>query len=308
MTRAPASIRIWIRQHLREETPRARSLIVTIFGDSVTPYGDGLWLGDLIALLRPFGVNERLVRTSVYRLVQAGWLVARREGRRSYYAPGPSGRRRFRHAYQRVYAPPPSWDHGWTLAILPKNGNHADARATLRRELEWEGFAGLAPGVYLRPSDDAGVAREVVDELGLTQSVAILAARAPDGATRQPFAALAAQCWNLAPAAEGYARFRGRFAPLTALIGRGNAPTPEQSFVVQTLLIDAFRWATLHDPRLPAPLLQADWPGHAALELCRTLYRKLYRRTRAHLAVTLEGDVGAGTVPEAILERFGGLG
>ncbi|MGH8155195.1 MAG: phenylacetic acid degradation operon negative regulatory protein PaaX [Rhodanobacteraceae bacterium] len=308
MSRAPASIPTWIRRHLREETPRARSLIVTIFGDSVTPYRDGLWLGDLIALLRPFGVNERLVRTSVYRLAQAGWLVPRREGRRSYYALGPGGRRRFRHAYQRVYAPARPWDNGWTVAVLPRNGNHADVRAALRRELEWEGFAGLAPGVYLRPSDDAGAAREVVDELGLAGSVAIFEARAPDAADGRPFTALAAQCWNLAPAAEGYARFLDRFAPLTALIGRGKTATPEQSFVVQTLLIDAFRWATLHDPRLPTPLLPADWPGHAARVLCRTLYGHLFRRTGTQLATVLGADIGAGTIPDAVLERFGGIG
>lgn len=305
MPRAPASIPTWTRRHLREETPRARSLIVTIFGDSVTPYRDGLWLGDLIALLRPFGVNERLVRTSVYRLVQSGWLVARREGRRSYYALGPGGRRRFRHAYQRVYAPAPTWNRGWTVAILPRNGNHADARGALRRELEWEGFAALAPGVYLRPSDDAGAAREVVNELGLAGSVTILEARAPDGADAQPFAALAAQGWNLAPAAAGYARFLDRFAPLTALIGSAEAATPEQSFVIQTLLIDAFRWATLHDPRLPAPLLPADWPGHAARELCRTLYRRLWRNTAAQLASIMGADAGTGAVP--IRDRFGGI-
>lgn len=307
MSRAPASIPTWIRRHLREETPRARSLIVTIFGDSVTPYRDGLWLGDLIALLRPLGVNERLVRTSVYRLVQAGWLVARREGRRSYYALGPGGRRRFRHAYQRVYAPAPAWNRGWTLAILPRNGNHADARVALRRELEWEGFAALAPGVYLRPSDDAGAALEVVDELGLAGSVAIFEAHAPDAVDGQPFAALAAQGWNLAPAAAGYARFLDHFAPLTALIGNAATATPEQSFVVQTLLIDAFRWATLHDPRLPASLLPADWPGHAARELCRTLYRQLYRRTGEQLATILGAGIGAGKIPDTVLKRFGGI-
>jgi phenylacetic acid degradation operon negative regulatory protein len=49
--------------------PPARSLLVTVFGDSVAPHGGRAWLGSLIGLLAPFGISERLVRTSVYRLV-----------------------------------------------------------------------------------------------------------------------------------------------------------------------------------------------------------------------------------------------
>ncbi|MDN5872183.1 MAG: phenylacetic acid degradation operon negative regulatory protein PaaX, partial [Nitrococcus sp.] len=47
---------------------RAGSLIITVYGDAIAPRGGTVWLGSLIALLTPLGLNQRLVRTSVFRL------------------------------------------------------------------------------------------------------------------------------------------------------------------------------------------------------------------------------------------------
>ena len=48
---------------------RAGSLIITVFCDTVSQHGNAVWLGSLIDALSPFGLNQRLIRTSVYRLV-----------------------------------------------------------------------------------------------------------------------------------------------------------------------------------------------------------------------------------------------
>ena len=53
-------------------TLRAGSLITTVFGDSIAPRGGTVWLGSLIRAMAEFGVNERLVRTSVFRLAREG--------------------------------------------------------------------------------------------------------------------------------------------------------------------------------------------------------------------------------------------
>lgn len=43
----------------QEQTPiRASSLIITLYGDAVEPHGGTVWLGSLIGLLEPFGINE----------------------------------------------------------------------------------------------------------------------------------------------------------------------------------------------------------------------------------------------------------
>jgi phenylacetic acid degradation operon negative regulatory protein len=74
-------------------TMRAGSLITTVFGDSIAPRGGTLWLGSLINTMADFGISERLVRTSVFRLVKDGWLQSRQIGRRSYYSLTDDGHR-----------------------------------------------------------------------------------------------------------------------------------------------------------------------------------------------------------------------
>ncbi|WP_229507771.1 hypothetical protein [Massilia sp. Dwa41.01b] len=70
----------WIGHFLSLEPPRSKSLVMTVMGDAIAPHGGAAWLGSLIELLAPLGVTDRLVRTSVFRLVQEGWLTASREG------------------------------------------------------------------------------------------------------------------------------------------------------------------------------------------------------------------------------------
>ena len=65
--------------------PNAKSLIVTLFGDAISPHGGVVWLGSLVDLVAPFGLNERVVRTSVFRLSKDGWLTSTQVGRRSAY-------------------------------------------------------------------------------------------------------------------------------------------------------------------------------------------------------------------------------
>ncbi len=95
----------WVQRYLEEEEPRSKSLMISVFGDSIAPYADGIWLGDVIELMEPLGINERLVRTSAFRLIDEGWLSARREGRRSYYTLTATGTRRFETAYHHIYTP-----------------------------------------------------------------------------------------------------------------------------------------------------------------------------------------------------------
>jgi phenylacetic acid degradation operon negative regulatory protein len=112
----------WIRRVLAAAPPKAKSLVVTVWGDSIAPHGGAVWLSGLIGLLAPFGINERLVRTSVYRLAQEGWLSARQDGRRSLYRLTSQGQRRFEHAYRRIYAPPATdpWDGDWFAKVLTR--------------------------------------------------------------------------------------------------------------------------------------------------------------------------------------------
>ena len=107
----------------------------------------------LIELLAPMGVSQRLVRTSVFRLTREGWLMAEKVGRRSYYGLTGAGRRRFEKAFKRVYSGvQPAWDGAWTLVVL--NQLNADLRRDTRQELEWMGFGAFAPTVLAHPGVD----------------------------------------------------------------------------------------------------------------------------------------------------------
>src|ERR1700679_2838363 len=140
-----------IRKFHRQRPIRGGSLLITIFGDAIAPRGGVITLGSLISLAQPFGLAERLVRTSVGRLASDGWLVARRDGRRSEYQLTPTGQNRFAEATRRIYgAIPDSWDAQWTLLILPPgNGGR---RQDVRDELRWLGFGQVSPGVFAHPN------------------------------------------------------------------------------------------------------------------------------------------------------------
>src|SRR5579864_1573064 len=100
-----------LRRFRNQRPVRGGSLLVTIFGDSIAPRGGVVTLGSLIQLAAPFGLTERLVRTSVARLAHDDWLVARKDGRRSEYRLTPRGQQRFAEATQRIYSKAPdSWD------------------------------------------------------------------------------------------------------------------------------------------------------------------------------------------------------
>src|ERR1700687_3582811 len=62
----------WIGRALAAAPPKAKSLVATVWGDSIAPHGGAVWLSALIALLAPFGINERLLRTRVYPLPPGG--------------------------------------------------------------------------------------------------------------------------------------------------------------------------------------------------------------------------------------------
>src|SRR3989440_11623619 len=118
----PAPVRALLRSCRGQVRLRGGPLLIAVFGDSIGPRGGAVTLGSLIRLAAPFGLTERLVRTSVARLARDGWLVAKRSGRRSEYRLTRSGAERFAEATQRIYGESPrEWDGRWTLLVLPSS-------------------------------------------------------------------------------------------------------------------------------------------------------------------------------------------
>jgi phenylacetic acid degradation operon negative regulatory protein len=287
----------------RQRPMRAGSLLVTMFGDAISPRGGAVTLGSLIRLAEPFGIPERLVRTSVGRLANDGWIESRRAGRQSEYFLTEHGKARFAEATQRIYGEAPrSWDGQWTLIFLP-TGPRA-RRETLREELMWLGFGQVSPGVLAHPSRTVADTREQLEELQVNGSAVVMRAASEGTAGDQ---ALLVSGWDLAELARSYQRFVTTFEPLRTLMGR-TAPSPETAFVVRTLLIHEYRKIHLRDPLLPHSLLPRDWIGATAYELCRDLYRAVFPAAEQHVsavAETLDGSLAAPA--RDTFRRFGGL-
>lgn len=292
-------------RRFRSQRPlRGGSLLITIFGDAIAPRGGAVTLGSLIGLTRPFGLAERLVRTSVARLAAEGWLAATRHGRRSEYRLTDNGRRLFAEATRRIYGvSPSSWDGQWTLAVLPPSGSRS--RRDIREKLRWLGFGQLSPGVYAHPACALEEARGWLASLGCANHSWVLKS-ATEGLTTDR--RLAAEGWNLAEIARRYRRFRDTFAPVAAAVEDSEALPPQSAFLVRTLLIHEYRKIHLQDPLLPPPLLPADWAGSEAYELSARLYGSVFAAAEQFLSETGRTMEGALPLPSArVHERFGGV-
>ncbi len=307
MARKFNNLQAWATRALRDDPPRSKSLILTIFGDSLHPYTSSIRLADLMKLLEPFHINAQLTRTSAFRLAAEQWLHSRREGRISRYALTPSGVERVEHAYHRIYDPPwPVWDGSWTILIAGQEGSSPAARAHLRRELEWAGYGRIAGKLYLHPRPDALALAEVLRRLKRTEDVAVLRGRDLDGWTGSRVASFTSKCWNLDGVAADYDHFIKRYRPVLPLLS--TPPDARSAFVLQTLLIHSFRRIVLHDPRLPAALLPNHWPGYAAYDLCRDIYRQTYRGVLTYLNQHLDQPRRSDLHPSPeMLRRLGGL-
>lgn len=293
---------------------RSGSLIVSVFGDAILPRGGGIWLGSLIQLLEPLGLNERLVRTSAYRLGKDGWLASDMQGRRTNYHLTTAGCRRFEEAARHIYAAiSPTWDHRWRLVLVVGALEHR-VRERLRRALFWHGFGEWGTDCFVHPSAELNtlfddLATEGQGEV-LPQLLPLVAAN-PRLLNSANDADLVAKAWNLAQLADSYRTFVARYIPMLVEWSNGsgphhNAPPDAQTaFLLRTLLIHDYRRLLLRDPELPDVLLPNKWPGHEARALCRDLYRRLLSPSEQHLNTHLQlADGVIPSVSTVLMERF----
>jgi len=237
----------WVRRTLAADPPRAKSLIVTVWGDALAPHGGSVWLAGLIRLMSAFDINERLVRTSVFRLAADGWLARESQGRRSRYRLTRDGARRFDDAYRRIYQrPPDDWHGQWEILLAERVG--VPARAALREELAWAGFGAMGSTVFLRPHEPARELPSIVEAQGIADRVTVAIASSFAG---RSIDAAVPEAWDLASLAAHYRRFLARFGGVIDQFRQGEAHDPAQCFAVRTMLIHAYRRVLLRDPLLP---------------------------------------------------------
>ncbi|UHL65160.1 phenylacetic acid degradation operon negative regulatory protein PaaX [Paralcaligenes sp. KSB-10] len=306
MPEPQSTLQLLIHALLQRDPPRAKSLSVTLLGDAIGPHGGNIWLSDLIDLVTPLGINERLLRTSVFRLVAQDWLQSERHGRRSLYRLSESGQELTAAASERIYVGSRNdWNGDWTLVILPRFGNSSlDGRGALRRELVWAGFGAIAPGIFALPRNQTVRARKVLAKLKVTDKALILSAHDMNKGQGLLLGSLVSQCWDLENVAQQYRQFSDTFAPMLEAIDGHTRPM--QAFAVRALTIHEWRRIVLHDPQLPQQMLPVDWPGHAARELCGKLYWKVFDLAEEHLNQVIQRDPSHfQALKPHVYQRFG---
>ena len=225
-------------------------------------------MGSLIELLGALGQSETNVRTVLSRMAKQGWLEAEREGRRSYYALTPRGRRLLEEGETRIHRPrrTEEWDGEWTLLAYSIPEERRAQRDRLRVRLEWLGFGSLGNGLWVTPHDVADRVRAIAEELEVEEYLELFRG-AHLGLS--DVESLVRQCWDLGRLNERYGEFIDRhLEACVALEEEGpDSVDPRTAFIRRFHLVHEFREFPLRDPFLPSTLQPEDWAGECALSL-----------------------------------------
>ena len=299
-----------LREFRLQKRVRAGSLILTVFGDSILPRGGRVWLGSLIRLLEPLDLNERLIRTAVFRLAKDEWLRAETMGRRAEYVLTAQGRRLIEEASRHIYASyAPLWDRRWRMVMVVGDLEPA-LREKVYKSLIWQGFGMLNWDCYVHPSAELPAVLDALVAEGLTPALgALLPLFAADVRSAQTASdlELVRRAWDLSAMAEAYGDFVAVYQPILDELQHEHLVdmSDQDAFLLKTLLIHDYRHLLLRDPQLPDVLLPPNWPGQQARLLCKALYKRLEPAANRHLDAGL--CLADGSVPEvdhAIAVRF----
>lgn len=295
-----------IDQFIQTSPIHANSLIVTVYGDTICPHGGSIWLGSLIKLVKPLGVNERLVRTCVFRLSEKNILKSRQIGRRSFYALTDKGLRQFASAASRIYAPDlASWDGQWRLVITLLGELNPEQREQLRKELFWLGFTHITTGIFAHPTADLAEVSTLIKELQIEEHVAILQANTPEADNIPVANRLIRHCFKTEALDEEYTEFNQQFAPVLATALITDDPDPELCFLIKILLIHKYRRILLREPELPKELVEANSASQQARRITAQLYAAIVPFADQYFKQVSVCEKGAfAEPPRAYYQRF----
>jgi phenylacetic acid degradation operon negative regulatory protein len=279
-------------------------MIVTLFGDVVSQHGGWIWMGSIIETLAPLGFHERLVRTSVYRLVQSDWLEVKKFGRKSYYCFSETAHSHYERVARRIYISEPiDWDGKWLL-VMPVSVPE-DKREALKKSLLWQGFNTLANGLYAHPSSERRSLDETLLELKLAKDVAVFSAAMDDLYSLSVIKDLVHRKWDIEALQDYYQEFLGFYRSLNSKVDVTSL-SPAESFMYRSTLIHDYRRIQLRDQDLPRELLPNGWVGYEAQDLVKKLYTQLAKPSIAYIEAQLFNAQGLLSPPTSkFYSRFG---
>ena len=234
----------------------ARSALFDVYGDHLRTRGNQAPVASLVRMLDPVGIAAPAVRTAISRMVMQGWLEPTQlETGRGYRATA-QAIRRLDEAAERIYGRTDRpWDGSWQLVVVSPPAARA-ARARLRADLVFVGYAELADHVWISPRP-RGELDSLLERAGARAATARVVEFSPP-----PL-----EAWDLAALRSSYARWLVAAPRLVAehLVAEGD---PDRAaFAARFHLVHEWRKFLFADPGLPAELLPEDWPGRPAAAL-----------------------------------------
>lgn len=259
----------------------ARSLLMTILGEFVLPFGQQVWTATLVRALMMADIEEKSARQALARIAAEGWLSSDRVGRRVRWSLTDAGRDLLSEGAHRIYSfgsGEHSWDGRWLVVLISIPESMRTLRHKLRTQLNWAGFGSPSPGVWISPRIGAEAdAKAILDDLDLSDKALSFVAEYGALGNQQDMVTAA---WNLAEVERRYEEFIGEFAEL-------DARSPDDILLAQIRLVHEWRRFPFLDPQLPRLLLPSQWSGTAATRLFdekHTQWREPARRRWSELS------------------------
>lgn len=259
---------------------RAWSLAVSFLGDCIEPRGGRVGMATITDLLAAYGVDNGVVRTSMSRLASDGWVTREKVGRNSFYALTPLALAQTQRAGRRIYAPEhPSAPCGWRIYAAGEAS--AEERRRERAAFAHLGAGALDKRVYILP-DTAETAAQAT-------TTVLSAAPLSDQASRD----LVSQTFALGEIERDYRDFTQAFAPFAGDRAKLGRIVGIEAVALRALLIHRFRRIVLRDPGVPSLYLPPAWPGLAARQTARTVWRALLPQSERWLDDNARAPEGA---------------
>ena len=259
---------------------RAWSIAVSFLGDCIEPRGGRVGMATITDLLAGYGIDNGVVRTSMSRLASDGWVTREKVGRNSFYALTPLALAETQSAGRRIYAPEhPSAPCGWRIYAAAEAG--AEERRRERAAFAHLGAGALDKRVYILP--------DTVEIPAQPTTIVLSAAPLSDQASRD----LVSQAFALDAIERDYRDFERTFAPLAGDLAKLGRIAGIEAVALRVLLIHRFRRVVLRDPGVPSLYLPPAWPGLAARQTARAIWRALLPQSERWLDDNARSPEGA---------------
>ncbi|MET0786888.1 MAG: phenylacetic acid degradation operon negative regulatory protein PaaX [Paenisporosarcina sp.] len=266
-------------------------MIFTIFGDYIRHYGNKIWIGSLIRLLKEFGHNEQSVRVSVSRMMKQGWIDSEKKGNKSYYFLTPRGLDRMEEAAVRIFKLMPNeWDGKWRMLLYSIPEEKRQIRDELRKELLWSGFGSFSNSCWISPNNLEKEVNVLIEKYEVQPYVDFFVS---DYKGPEADKSLVEKSWPLQEIEGKYQEFISTYSKQfiihQSMMSQGQL-SDAQCFVERTKLVHEYRKFLFTDPGLPRELLPEIWNGHHAALLFEQYYKLLAQSASLFFEKVFEED------------------